>query len=136
MAHNTNMYGPLSLAFLGDAVFGLLVRERLLLTAERPVGRLHTLSTKLVNATAQADAARLLQPLLTEAERDVYRRGRNAHPGHTPKNQSEGDYHSATGLEALFGWLYLRGEHDRLRTLFDAVWQDGESIARQEKTDP
>ncbi|HIU35936.1 MAG TPA: ribonuclease III [Candidatus Fimenecus excrementigallinarum] len=136
MAHNTNMYGPLSLAFLGDAVFGLLVRERLLLTAERPVGRLHTLSTKLVNAAAQADAARLLQPLLTEAERDVYRRGRNAHPGHTPKNQSEGDYHSATGLEALFGWLYLRGEHDRLRTLFDAVWQDGESIARQEKTDP
>lgn len=136
MAHNTNMYGPLSLAFLGDAVFGLLVRERLLLTAERPVGRLHTLSTKLVNAAAQADAARLLQPLLTEAERDVYRRGRNAHPGHTPKNQSEGDYHSATGLEALFGWLYLCGEHDRLRTLFDAVWQDGESIARQEKTDP
>ncbi len=135
MAHNTNMYGPLSLAFLGDAVFGLLVREHLLLAAERPVGQLHTLSTKLVNAGAQAHAAKRLQPLLTEAERDVYRRGRNAHPGHTPKNQSEGDYHSATGLEALFGWLYLRGEHDRLRTLFDAVWQDGESVAEQKKTD-
>ncbi len=125
MENNTNMYSPLSLAFLGDAVYGLLVRERLLLQANRPAGRLHTLSTALVNAAAQAKAAKSLLPELSEEELAVYKRGRNAHPGHTPKNQSEGDYHSATGLEALFGWLYLNGDMTRLRTLFDRIWQNG-----------
>ncbi|HIS04919.1 MAG TPA: ribonuclease III [Candidatus Fimenecus stercoravium] len=125
MENNTNMYSPLALAFLGDAVYGLLVRERLLLQANRPAGQLHTLSTGLVNAAAQARAVKNLLPELTETELAVYKRGRNAHPGHTPKHQSEGDYHSATGLEALFGWLYLNKDETRLRALFDKIWQDG-----------
>lgn len=123
---NPNTYSPLALAFLGDAVYGLLVRERLLLAANRPVRRLHTLSVQAVNARAQAQAAKKILPLLTEDELAVYKRGRNAHPGHTPKNQSEGDYHSATGVEALFGWLYLCGAEERLRVLFDRIQDDGD----------
>lgn len=123
---NPNTYSPLALAFLGDAVYGLLVREQLLLTANRPARRLHTLSVQAVNARAQAQAAQKILPMLTEDELAVYKRGRNAHPGHTPKNQSEGDYHSATGLEALFGWLYLHGAEERLRALFDRIQGSGD----------
>lgn len=133
---NPNAYSPLALAFLGDAVYGLLVRERLLRSANRPAGKLHTLSVQAVNARAQAEAVRKILPLLTEDEFAVYKRGRNAHPGHTPKNQSEGDYHSATGLEALFGWLYLHGAEERLRALFDRIQEDGDGdfAAGGEKT--
>lgn len=125
MENTMNNYSPLSLAFLGDAVYGLLVREHLLKTANQKPGKLHTLSTACVNAQAQAQALRAIVPLLTEEELAVFKRGRNAHPNHTPKNQSEGDYHYATGLESLFGYLYLKGENDRLRALFDAIWQNG-----------
>ena len=123
---NPNTYSPLSLAFLGDAVYGLLVREQLLLAANRPARHLHTLSVQAVNARAQAEAVKKIMPMLTDAELAVYKRGRNANPGHTPKNQSEGDYHSATGLEALFGWLYLQGAEERLRALFDRIQDDGD----------
>lgn len=129
---NPNTYSPLTLAFLGDAVYGLLVRERLLLTANRPARRLHTLSVQAVNARAQAEAAQKILPMLTEEELAVYKRGRNAHPGHTPKNQSEGDYHSATGLEALFGWLYLHGAEERLRALFDRIQGSGDEDFAQD----
>lgn len=129
---NPNTYSPLALAFLGDAVYGLLVRERLLLAANRPARRLHTLSVQAVNARAQAQAAQKILPMLTEEELSVYKRGRNAHPGHTPKNQSEGDYHSATGLEALFGWLYLHGAEERLRALFDRIQDDGDEDFAQD----
>lgn len=125
-SQNPQSFSPLALAFVGDAVYGLMVRERLLLEANRPVRQLHTLSVEMVNACAQAKAFRRILPQLTEAELDVFRRGRNAHPGHTPKNQSEGDYHCATGLEALFGWLYLSGEQERLQELFDRIWQGGD----------
>ena len=104
--------GPATLAFVGDAYFGLLVRLKLAET-ERPIGELHSLSVKLVNANAQALGVAEIEPLLTEEEAAVYRRGRNAHPGHTPKNADVGDYHRATGLEALFGYLYLKGEMER-----------------------
>lgn len=132
---NPNTYSPLALAFLGDAVYGLLVREQLLLTANRPAGKLHTLSVQAVNARAQAEAVHKILPMLNEEELSVYKRGRNAHPGHTPKNQSEGDYHSATGLEALFGWLYLHGAEERLRALFDRIQDDGdEDFAADERS--
>lgn len=131
ISQNPNTYSPLALAFLGDAVYGLLVREQLLLTANRPVGKLHTLSVQSVNARAQAEAMKKILPMLTEEELAVYKRGRNAHPGHTPKNQSEGDYHSATGLEALFGWLYLQNAEARLRELFDRIQESGvEELAK------
>ncbi len=107
---------PLTLAFVGDGVYGLMVREHLACEANRPVGTLHKASVDLVRAEAQAAAVEALLPLLTEQEEAVFRRGRNAH---TTRNSPE--YHRATGLEALFGWLYLGAQRDRLRELFAAA---------------
>lgn len=106
---------PLNLAFVGDAVYGLLVRRYLVTQAGRPNGELHAMSVELVRAEAQAAAMQRLLPLLTEREAAVYRRGRNAHT-----SRAGGDYHKSTGLEALFGYLYLCGETSRLEELFAA----------------
>ncbi len=114
---------PATLAFMGDGVYGLLVREKLC-EISRPSGELHSLSVKLVNATAQAKSFRLIEPMLTEDELSVFKRGRNSHTNGTPKNSSSGEYHAATGLEALFGYLYLDGKTERLRELFSVIWND------------
>ena len=116
---NPSQLSPLTLAFVGDAVFDLFVRERLVCLANRPVNRLHSLAVSLVKASSQARAAKRLSEKLTEKELSVLKRGRNAHTNHKAKNASESDYHYATGLEALFGFLYLSGESDRLRELFE-----------------
>lgn len=110
---------PLTLAFVGDGVYELMVREQLACRANRPNGELHRRSVETVCATAQAAAADRLLPLLSEGEAAVYRRGRNAH---TSRNDS--DYHKATGLEALFGYLYLTGNIARVRELFSAAAGD------------
>lgn len=112
---------PLTLAFTGDAVFSLFVREMLVCDANRPVGELHRLSVQSVKASAQAAAMRKILPLLTEKETEVFKRGRNAHTSHTPKNQSGCDYHYATGFEALIGYLYLKDEKERLNFLLNEV---------------
>lgn len=115
-----NNLSPLTLSFVGDAVYGLMVRE-MLAEINRPAGELHAASVKLVNATAQANAFRLIEGILTEKELSVYKRGRNAHVNSVPKNSSVGDYHSATGLEALFGYLHLSGNTERARELFKII---------------
>ncbi|MGI6744589.1 MAG: Mini-ribonuclease 3 [Firmicutes bacterium ADurb.Bin300] len=115
------LYSPTALAFLGDAVFSLLVREGLLKSGNRPAQKLHKMSMLFVSAAAQAKAASVLLPMLSEEEAAVYKRGRNAHSSHTPKNQTEADYHSATGLEALFGYLYLKNEKERIAELFGII---------------
>ena len=114
---------PLTLAFLGDTVYDLFVREMFVSEANRPANRLHTLSAQRVRASAQAQAVRALMQknVFSEQELAVIRRGRNAHPRHKAKNMSEADYHWATGLEALFGYLYLAGETDRLRDIFREI---------------
>ena len=104
---------PLALAFVGDGVYSLMVRERLLCEANRPVNDLHRQSVRDVRAEAQAAAMARLLPHLTEEEEAVFKRGRNAHTA-----RSGADYHRATGLEALFGYLYLDGRIDRIRELF------------------
>jgi len=112
---------PLALAFIGDTVWDLLVRQRLLATAAH-VNALHRRATALVNAGAQAEALKRVAPLLTEIEADIVRRGSNAHCGHsTPRNQDPVDYRRSTGLEALVGWLYLCGRQARVRELFEAA---------------
>lgn len=116
---NPSQLSPLTLAFVGDAVFDLFVRERLVCLANRPVNRLHSLAVSLVKASSQARAAKIIAEKLSEKELSVLKRGRNAHTNHKAKNASESDYHYATGLEALFGFLYLSGEDDRLRELFE-----------------
>lgn len=113
------MYSPLTLAFLGDAVYSLLVRNMLSLAANKPTGKLHKESILYVNAAFQANMIRELLPHLTESEATVFKRGRNAHSAHSPKNQSDADYRYATGLEALYGYLYLCGNTDRIKEIFN-----------------
>lgn len=113
------MYSPLTLAFLGDAVYSLLVRNMLSLTANKPTGKLHKESIHFVNAAFQAEMMKELLPNLTENEETIFKRGRNAHSNHSPKNQSDADYRYATGLEALYGYLYLCGKTDRIKEIFN-----------------
>lgn len=117
---------PLTLAFVGDTVFDLLVRSELVLEANRPVNALHKAASSKVCASAQATAITKIMPLLTEDEEAVFKRGRNARTGGIPKNQSSADYHYATGLECLFGWLYLKGRTDRIKELYNAIHTDRE----------
>lgn len=120
---NPNLLSPSVLAFVGDAVYGLYVRTALA-EVNRPSGKLHKISVKLVNASAQARAYKLLEPILTEKEMSVFKRGRNFHTSSTPKSATGGEYHTATGLESLFGFLYLSGNTERTDELFKIIWQD------------
>ncbi|MFR2444161.1 MAG: Mini-ribonuclease 3 [Ruminococcus sp.] len=114
-------YSPLALAFLGDSVYEILVREYLVREANRPAAKLHEQKIQLVCAAFQAQAIDRLIPLLTEEEIAVYKRGRNAN-NTVPRHTSAQDYHKATGLEALFGYLHLLGEQARLEELFAAIF--------------
>lgn len=122
---NPNLLSPSVLSFVGDAVYGLYVRTALA-TVNRPSGELHRLSVKLVNATAQAKAYTLLENELSEKEMSVFKRGRNFHTSNTPKNSTGREYHIATGLECLFGYLYLSGQNDRADKLFEIIWESFE----------
>ena len=111
----------LGLAHLGDAVYELLVRAWLCKQGKATAKGLHKAAVEHVSAPAQAKAAEIIWPHLTEAEQAVYRRGRNAHVKAIPQHASLEEYHAATGLEALFGHLYLQGETERLNTLFALI---------------
>jgi len=119
---NPRLLSPLVLAFVGDAIYGLLVRERLVLIANTSVGKLHRNSVRYVSAKAQASAVEKIEALLDEEEERIYKRGRNATVNSVPKNADVADYHKATGLEALFGYLYLSNRHERIKHLFDVIW--------------
>ena len=118
---NVNLLNPSVLAFVGDAVYGLLVRTRLA-EINRSSGDLHTLSVKYVSAVAQAEAFQKIENILTEKELAIFRRGRNFHTGNTPKSATNGEYHTATGLECLFGFLHLSEQKERIKQLFDIIW--------------
>ena len=109
---------PATLAFVGDGVFELLTREYLACEANRPAKELNLAKVQLVSAPAQAEGFARIEPLLNEKELQVYKRGRNAHTDHVPKNATRAQYHSATGVEALFGWLYLNQQAERARELY------------------
>lgn len=111
----------LALAHVGDAVYELLVRSHLAEVGKGKVVDLHRATVAVVKAGAQAKAAAVILPMLTEEERSVYRRGRNSHVNSVPHAASKAEYHAATGLEAVFGWLYLAGERERIRELFAAI---------------
>ena len=112
---------PLPLAFVGDGVYELLVREYLAAQGNCPVKKLHARKVELVRWSARAQGLEKIWPQVTAEEREVAQRGRNAHVGHVPKNAALADYHGATALEALFGYLYLSGNMTRLRELFRCV---------------
>lgn len=114
---NAMLKSPSTLAFVGDAVFGLLVRTYLA-EVERPIGQLHKKSVDFVNANAQTKAFEIIKDMLTEKEMSVFKRGRNNHVGGVPKSTTVASYHTATGVEALFGYLHLSGQTDRINELF------------------
>ena len=120
---NADELSPLTLAFIGDTVFDMLVREDLICQANRPANDLHNSAVKMVKASAQAEFVEKLLPCLSEKEISVYKRGRNTKVGHLPKNASQADYHKATGLEALLGYLYLLHRYDRITGLLKTGWE-------------
>ncbi len=118
---NPKQLSPLNLAFIGDCIYEILVRETLVLDANRPVNDLHRESVKYVSAKAQTSAFEKIKDVLTKEEMAVFKRGRNAKTGHSPKSATEEEYHCATGVEALFGYLYLKDDIDRIKEIFSAI---------------
>ena len=118
----------LGLAHLGDSVFEIMVRSWLCLQGKAKVKDLHRATVKYVAAPAQAERFTRIEPILTEQEHDVFRRGRNTAPHSVPKAATRGQYQTATGLEALFGWLYLQGQTNRLNELFDIMMADETAV--------
>ena len=114
----------LALAHVGDAVYELLVRSMLTLRGPAQVQDLHRSTVAFVRAEAQAKAAEKILPLLSEEEAAVWRRGRNCRVHGIPPHANPGEYHAATGLEALFGWLYLQGKEERVRALFRSITEE------------
>lgn len=113
-----NGISVLGLAHIGDGVFELLCRSYLCLHGDKTVLKLHKDTVNLVKAPSQAKISQALVPILTEQEQAFYRRGKNAHTHAHPKGATAKEYAMATGLETLFGALYLLGEKDRLNELF------------------
>ena len=120
-AQEVQRISMLGLAHVGDGVYELLTRTELCRQGHTGVQELHRLTVARVRAEAQARAAEKLLPLLTEEELALYKRGRNTHVHGVPHNADVGDYHAATGLEALFGWLFLQGKLARIEELFAAI---------------
>lgn len=119
-----NGISMLALAHVGDAVYELLTRTRLCAMGISKVSELHRMTVATVNAPAQAEAAARILPLLSEEEAAIYRRGRNTKVNSVPQKADIAQYHAATGLEALFGWLYLLGRLDRITLLYAAGTED------------
>lgn len=126
-AAEVNAISMLGLAHIGDGVYELLTRTMLCKQGHSAAAKLHRLTVSYVNAPAQAAAAKKIMPLLTAQELAAYKRGRNAKVNSVPQKATEGEYHAATGLEALFGWLYLQGETQRIDSLFAAIMEDDDA---------
>ena len=118
---DVNKISMLGLAHVGDAVYELLYRSKLCTDGHTAVAEMHRMTVAFVRAEAQAEAAAKLLPVLTQDETSVFKRGRNAKVNSVPHNADIGQYHAATGLEALFGWLYLLGRTERINELFNII---------------
>ena len=119
-----NRISMLGLAHIGDGVYELMTRTMLCRAGHTAIGELHRLTVSYVKAPAQAKAAAKIMDLLDEEELAIFKRGRNAHVHGVPQGANVGEYHAATGLEALFGYLYLLGRQDRLNAVFAAIMED------------
>ncbi len=121
-----NNISMLGLAHIGDGVYELLTRTMLCSDGNKKVTELHKKSVAIVNAPAQAAAMERLMPHLTADELAIYKRGRNAKVNSVPQKADIGQYHAATGLEALFGWLYLQGRTERINDLYSVCVEDSD----------
>lgn len=110
-------YSPLTLAYIGDGVYELIIRTILVKKGNCPVNRLHKKASSLVKAAAQSAIIEKIEEELTQEEHDIYRRGRNAHSPTMAKHATMADYRRATGFEALMGYLYLKEDYERMITL-------------------
>ena len=127
-----NNYSTAALAYLGDCVIELCVRERLVRAGLSSSARLNSKALEYVKATSQAAAMKKILPLLNEEEKQAFRRGRNMGHTNTPKSATVSEYRSATGMEALFGYLHLCGRKERIAELF-ALAYDFDEIESNEK---
>lgn len=114
---DTRQYSPLTLAYIGDAIYELIIRTMLVRKANKTVSKLHRKASSLVNAEKQSEMVGILENIFTEEERQVYHRGRNAKSYTHARNASIQDYRRATGFEAVCGYLYLKGDLERLMEL-------------------
>lgn len=112
-----NTLSPLTLAFIGDSVYEMFIRTKILSLGNRPANELHKIAVKFVKASQQARAAHEIFEHLAEEEKDIYKRGRNTNIHTVPKNADMADYRHATALEALIGYLYIKGEQARLEEI-------------------
>lgn len=120
---NAKLYSPLVLAYIGDSVYEVYVRGRVLQThPDMPAYKLHKVSVKYVKASSQAKSIHTIEEMLTEEELAVYKRGRNAKSPTVPKNADITDYRCATGFEALVGYLYLSGMNERADEIMTAAF--------------
>ena len=117
---------PLSLAFMGDGVLELLVRQHLVERSGLLPGKLHAEAVRYVSARSQFLEMKLLEPMLTEEEHAVFRRGKNANKATVAKHASVEEYRTSTGFECLLGWLYLKGRNERIMELMDVLWREFE----------
>ena len=124
---NPKQLSPLLLAYIGDAVYELMVRTKILESGNAPVQKLHQMTVHHVCASAQAEGYHQIEAVLTEEESAIFRRGRNTH-NNIPKNADPATYRAATGLEALFGYLYVKGDTPRLEQLFSMIWSDRSEV--------
>ena len=115
---------PLTLAFYGDCVYEVLVRRMIVIEGSRPSHELHRLAVEKVRASFQSAAYDKLLPILTEDETDILKRGRNATGLNPPKSSNPRDYHRATAVEVLFGYLDLIGEKERIEELFEVICRE------------
>lgn len=113
-----------ALAYLGDSVIEICVRRLLVSAGISHSAELNAAALNFVRAGAQSEAVKLILPLLTEDEEGAFRRGRNMGHSSSPKSATVGQYRAATGMEALFGWLYVRGQHERIDELFSIAYKD------------
>lgn len=125
---------PLKLAYLGDAVFEILIRTYVFDSAKGPVKQLHYLTSSLVNAGSQAAMAHRMRPKLTAEEETIFKRGRNAKAASVAKNADIVDYRNATGLEALYGYLYLTNQMERAIELLQYAHKECENGGNHEGT--
>lgn len=134
IARDVREYNPLQMAYIGDTVHDLYVRS-LLMAKGATVGKMHKQATRMVSAAAQAKMLSAIEMELSEAEADAARRGRNAQAKHAaPKNADPADYAHATGLEALWGYLYLTGQTARLNTLVKLALERTEDIWQKQSS--